>query len=115
MTCVKLDLGELEERRLKEVATDAPGVSMILTAYFCCSPVAGDFVSQSQNVAALWIVIPFSRSSSILSIFAPTLSLPLTCTVHISVLAGGPKARKVGRKEGRSTDLMNIAYPASVV
>lgn len=32
------------------------------------------------NVAADWMVMPFSRSSSMLSILAPTPSLPLTCT-----------------------------------
>lgn len=31
------------------------------------------------NVAADWMVIPFSRSSSMLSILAPTPSLPRTC------------------------------------
>ena len=55
-----------------------PGVSIIFIAYFCLSPVTAAFASQSQNVAALWIVIPFSRSSSILSILAPTPSRPRT-------------------------------------
>src|SRR5580693_2561902 len=32
---------------------NAPGVSMMLTAYVSCSPVTGDFAVQSQNVAAL--------------------------------------------------------------
>lgn len=34
---------------------------------------------QRVNVAADWIVMPFSRSSSMLSILAPTPSLPRTC------------------------------------
>jgi hypothetical protein len=52
---------------------------MILIEYFSFSAVNGVVASQSQNVAALWMVIPFSRSRSILSIFAPTASLPRTC------------------------------------
>jgi len=35
-------------------------------------------VSHSQYVAADWIVMPFSRSSSIESILAPTWSFPFT-------------------------------------
>lgn len=50
----------------------------MLIAYEPFSPVMGFVASQSQNVAALWIVMPFSRSSSMLSILAPTASLPLT-------------------------------------
>ena len=62
-----------------EEQMNAPGVSMILMAYFSFSPVSGIVATQSQNVAALWIVMPFSRSSSMLSILAPTLSRPRTC------------------------------------
>jgi hypothetical protein len=35
-----------------------------------------------QKVAADWMVMPFSRSSSMLSIVAPTPSLPRTCHGH---------------------------------
>jgi hypothetical protein len=45
-----------------------PGVSMML---MWCVP-------QLQKVAADWIVMPFSRSRSMLSMVAPTPSLPLT-------------------------------------
>ena len=50
----------------------------MLIANFSCAPDEGAGAAQSQNVAALWMVMPFSRSSSMLSIFAPTASLPLT-------------------------------------
>ena len=81
VTLEESDYGE--PTREKKVWKESPGVSMILIAYFSCSPVVGDFAFQSQNVAALWMVMPFSRSSSILSIFAPTLSFPLTYTFHV--------------------------------
>ncbi len=46
-----------------------PGVSMMLTSVSF----------HLQYVAALWMVMPFSLSRSIESIFAPTPSLPRTC------------------------------------
>ena len=56
------------ERSTSMVKSTCPGVSMMLMWCF----------SHSQWVAALAIVIPRSRSSSIESILAPTPSLPLT-------------------------------------
>ena len=43
----------------------------------------GGGASQSQNVAADWIVMPFSRSSSMESIFAPTASRPRTSWISL--------------------------------
>ena len=68
----------LAQTTTKEGEGDIPGVSIMLMAYFSLSPEAGMAASQSQKVAALWMVMPFSRSSSMLSILAPTLSRPRT-------------------------------------
>lgn len=82
---------------------------MILIANFSISPVDGDFAFQSQNVAALWMVMPFSRSSSILSILAPTLSFPLTCPART------PSQHIKKNSQGEKTHLMDIAYPSRIV
>lgn len=73
---------------------NAPGVSMILIAKLSLvsliSPpgavsVVGGGATQSQNVAADWIVIPFSLSNSIESILAPTPSRPLTSWISLTL------------------------------
>ena len=56
------------ERSTSMVKSTWPGVSMMLTW----------FLFHSQYVAALLMVMPFSRSRSIESILAPTPSLPFT-------------------------------------
>ena len=74
------------ERSTSIVKSTCPGVSMMLMWYgpFTVEPgTAMTFLAFSlgghwQNVAADWIVMPRSRSSSIESIFAPTPSLPFT-------------------------------------
>jgi hypothetical protein len=71
---------------------NVPGVSMMLIAKLSFSvgssvPVAsfaGAGETQSQKVAADWIVIPFSLSNSIESILAPTPSLPLTSWISLT-------------------------------
>ena len=55
-------------RSTSMVKSTWPGVSMML---MWCVP-------HEQKVAADWIVMPFSRSRSMLSMVAPTPSLPLT-------------------------------------
>lgn len=58
---------------------DAPGVSMMLMLYLpSSSGLTLSLTFQSAKVAADWIVMPFSRSSSIESILAPTPSRPRT-------------------------------------
>ena len=52
---------------------DVAGVSMMLISW---SP-------HAQYVAADWMVMPFSRSSSMESIFAPTPSLPRTSWISL--------------------------------
>lgn len=52
---------------------------MMLMLYLpSCDGSALSFTFQSAKVAADWMVIPFSRSNSIESIFAPTPSRPRT-------------------------------------
>ena len=74
------------ERSTSIVKSTWPGVSMMLM--WCCAligevgtgmtPLAFSLGGHWQNVAADWIVMPRSRSSSIESILAPTPSFPLT-------------------------------------
>ena len=74
------------ERSTSIVKSTWPGVSMMLIQ--CCDLIGEPGTAMTafacgaggheQNVAADWIVMPRSRSSSIESIFAPTPSLPLT-------------------------------------
>lgn len=82
-----------------------PGVSIMLMTVSC----------HWQYVAADWIVIPFSRSRSIESIFAPTPSLPRTwqaatqlsrATVHA--------AAHQQQTHMQGTDLMDSMYPAGI-
>ena len=40
-------------RHKEQGERNAPGISMILTAYFSCLHIVGDFVFQSQNIAIL--------------------------------------------------------------
>lgn len=85
---------------------------MMLIAYSSFSPVAGMVASQSQKVAALWMVMPFSRSSSMLSIFAPTLSRPRTYRMPKS--SKWPTELVIHACKDR-THLVNLADTPSIV
>jgi hypothetical protein len=55
--------------------------------------------------------IPFSRSSSMITIFAPIISFLLTCITHTFVSA--PEVKR--RMDGENINLVIITDPASVV
>jgi hypothetical protein len=80
-----------------------PGVSIMLIANFSLFPSFGFVASQSQKVAALWIVIPFSRSRSMLSIFAPTESRPRTYDVMFITATNNGQIPATGRSARTET------------